>query len=264
MGGVTVVEETREEVFARAGAGVTWDEVVGWAVERGLWGIENLSRVPGHAGATPVQNIGAYGVEVGERVARVEAIDLLERRRVTLEGRACRFGYRDSAFKGEWKGRFVITRVVYRLSKLPCPRLDYKGVQEAMEGAVTLAGVREAITRVREGKLPDVKVMPNAGSFFKNPVVEAAVAGRLREQFPGMPFYPAGEGKAKLAAGWLIEQAGWKGCVMGEAAVHEGQALVLVNRGRARGEEVLRLANAVREGVFSLFGVWLETEVIIL
>jgi UDP-N-acetylmuramate dehydrogenase len=264
--GREIVEEDAAGALVRVGAGVPWDDFVRWAVERGLGGVENLSLIPGHVGATPVQNIGAYGVEVGERVERVEAIDMLRGKKVTLDAATCRFGYRDSIFKSEWKDRFIITHVTYRLSKTPCLRLEYKGVREEVErlGEPSLALVRQAIIRVREGKLPDVKLLPNAGSFFKNPVVEAALAARLLEEFPGMPLYPAGEGRAKLAAGWLLEQAGWKGRALGEAAVHDRQALVLVNRGKATGDEILRLSNEIKKGVFMKFGVCLEPEVTIL
>ncbi|MDR1273357.1 MAG: UDP-N-acetylmuramate dehydrogenase [Odoribacteraceae bacterium] len=261
-----VAGENATEVLVRTGAGVPWDDFVRWAVERGLGGVENLSLIPGHVGATPVQNIGAYGVEVGERVARVEAIDMLRGQKVAIDAETCRFGYRDSIFKGEWKDRFIITHVTYRLSKNPCLRLEYKGVREEVErlGEPSLALVRQAIIRIREHKLPDVKQLPNAGSFFKNPVVETALASRLLESFPDMPLYPAGEGRAKLAAGWLIEQAGWKGRSIGEAAVHDRQALVLVNKGKATGTAILHLANEVKKGVFMKFGVWLEPEVTIL
>jgi UDP-N-acetylmuramate dehydrogenase len=268
MGGVTIEEEARGDLFARAGAGMAWDDLVSWSVERGLWGLENLSRIPGHVGATPVQNIGAYGVEIAERVARVEAIDLWQGRLVTMDGEACRFGYRDSIFKGEWRDRFVITHVIYRLSRRPCPRLDYKGVREELEragrGEITPARVRAAITRIRENKLPDPRKLPNAGSFFKNPVVSEQEAQRLQESYPGIPTYPAGAGKVKLAAGWLIEQSGWKGRAAGAAAVDERQALVLVNKGGATGGDVLYLANELKKEVFSRFSVWLEPEVIIL
>jgi UDP-N-acetylmuramate dehydrogenase len=266
MTGVTVTRESATELLARAGAGMTWDDLARWSVEQGLWGLENLSLIPGHVGATPVQNIGAYGVEAGERIEQVEAIDIARGTRVTIPAAACRTGYRDSIFKHEWKNRFIITRVTYRLSKLPCPRLEYKGVREEVErlGTPTPARVREAISRLRAARLPDVKVLPNAGSFFKNPVVDASLAGRLAVDFPGLPLYPAGEGRVKLAAGWLIEQAGWKGRSAGEAAVHDKQALVLVNRGTATGADIARLANEVKKGVFMKFGVWLEPEVNIL
>ncbi|MDR2415036.1 MAG: UDP-N-acetylmuramate dehydrogenase [Odoribacteraceae bacterium] len=261
-----IASETATEVFLRVGAGVPWDDVVRWAVERGYGGIENLSMVPGSVGATPVQNIGAYGAEIGERIARVEAIDVERGVKRVISGEECRFGYRDSLFKGEWKDRFIITRVTYRLSKTPRFHLDYRGVREEVErtGEPSLASIRQAIIRLREARLPDVKALPNAGSFFKNPVVERSIAERLSALFPAMPSYPAGEGNVKLAAGWLIEQAGWKGRAIGEAAVHDKQALVLVNKGGATGSEIARLANEIKKSVFMNFGVWIEPEVNIL
>jgi UDP-N-acetylmuramate dehydrogenase len=266
MKGIEIADENATEIFPRVGAGMAWDDLARWAVERGYGGLENLSLIPGNVGATPVQNIGAYGAEIGERIARVEVIDLVNGRKRTISGEDCRFGYRDSIFKNEWKDRFMIARVTYRLSKVPRFQLDYQGVREEVErlGDVSLTNVRQAIIRLREAKLPDTKELPNAGSFFKNPVVEKEIADRLTREFPGMPAYPADEGKTKLAAGWLIEQAGWKGRSEGKAAVHEKQALVLVNKGGAAGGEVARLANEVKKAVFMKFGVWIEPEVNVL
>ncbi|MDR1414364.1 MAG: UDP-N-acetylmuramate dehydrogenase [Odoribacteraceae bacterium] len=254
------------DILVRVGAGESWDEFVSWAVDRGFWGVENLSMIPGRVGAAPVQNIGAYGVEIGDRVARVEAIDAERGERVTLDGVACRFGYRDSIFKNEWRDRFIVTRVTFRLSKTPCPRLDYKGVQEEIdrEGEPTLPVIRRAITRLRESKLPDVRAMGNAGSFFKNPVVEQALADRLLEKHPKMPVYPAGEGQVKLAAAWLVERSGSKKSTIGGAGVHDKQALVLVNKRGATGDDILRLANEIQRGVLLRFGVQLQPEVTIL
>jgi UDP-N-acetylmuramate dehydrogenase len=265
MRDLVVTDESATELFVRVGAGLPWDDLVAWSVEHELYGLENLSRIPGHVGAAPVQNIGAYGMEAGERIVRVEAIDIARGERRVIDGRACRFGYRDSIFKHELKNRFIITGVTFRLSKVPCFCVDYKGVREELErlGEPTLARVREAITRLREARLPDVKQLPNAGSFFKNPVVEASLADQLAGKYPDMPRYPF-DGGVKLAAAWLIERAGWKGRSLGEAAVHDKQALVLVNKGAASGEAIARLANEVRKAVFLHFGVWIEPEVNIL
>lgn len=266
MKGIEVIDQDETTTLVHAGAGERWDDVARATVERGLWGLENLSGIPGNAGATPVQNIGAYGVEVGERVARVEAIERGSGERVVVQGAACRFDYRDSIFKREWRDRLVITRVTYRLSRVPLPRLEYAGTRQAVErlGEPSPARVREAILQLRAGKLPDVERLPNAGSFFKNPEVERRVADRLAAAFPGMPAYPAGDGRVKLSGGWLIEQSGWKGRALGNAAVDERQALVLVNRGGATGEAIARLANEVKKAVFTRFGVWLEPEVCII
>ena len=261
--GIQILREDESEVQVKVGCGVVWDDFVAWAVDHGYGGVENLSLIPGHVGATPVQNIGAYGVEVSERIVAVEAIDIRKRVRVVLDAVTCRFAYRDSIFKNEWKNRFLLTHVIYRLDKTPRFVLDYGRVREEIVhlGEPSLHQVRQAIIRIREGKLPDVSASPNAGSFFKNPLVEKTLADRLLEQFREMPVYPVDEEHVKLAAGWLIEAAGWKGKNIGEAAVHDKQALVLVNRGNATGLEVVHLANEIKKSVFLRFGIWLEPEV---
>lgn len=267
MQGIEVVREDAVEVEVRVGAGVEWDDFVAWAVGQGFWGIENLSLIPGHVGAAPVQNVGAYGMEAGERIIEVEAIHLPEARLVRIAGRDCRFAYRDSIFKKEWKNRYIITHVFFRLSKQPQFRLDYGSMRSELErvgGEVTLQKIRQAVINIRNSKLPDVKILPNAGSFFKNPVVPLKLAENLLKKYPDLPVYPVDEEKVKLAAGWLIEQCGWKGKVLGQAGVHEKQALVLVNRGDADGVEIAHLANEIKKSVFIKFGVWIEPEVYIL
>ena len=225
--------------------------------------MENLSLIPGHVGATPVQNIGAYGTEAGECIDRVEAVDIVKGEKVTIDAATCRFGYRDSIFKHEWKNRFLVTYVTFRLAKHPEFKLHYGSVKDEVTrlGEPSLKTIRQAIIRIREAKLPDVKVLPNAGSFFKNPMVERAIADTLREKYPALPIYPVDDDHVKLAAGWLIEAAGWKGKVVGHAGVHEKQALVLVNTGGATGIEIAHLANEIKKSVFLQFGVWLEPEV---
>lgn len=267
MQGIDLVREEGDDVYVRVGAGMEWDDFVLWTVEQGLGGVENLSLIPGHVGASPVQNVGAYGMEAGERIAEVEAVSLEDARLVRIDARACRFAYRDSIFKQEWKNRYVITHVTFRLSRVPRFRLEYGSIREELEklgGEVSLQAVRRAVIAIRRSKLPDVKELPNAGSFFKNPVVAEAFAGELREKYPELPVYPAGEGRVKLAAGWMIEQCGWKGKTLGHAGVHDRQALVLVNRGGADGTEVARLANEVRKSVFMKFGVWIDPEVYVI
>lgn len=267
MQGIDIVREEGNDVYVRVGAGVVWDDFVLWTVEQGLGGIENLSLIPGHVGASPVQNVGAYGMEAGECIAEVEAVSLEDARLVHIDARMCRFGYRNSIFKQEWKNRYVITHVTFRLNRAPRFRLEYGSIREELEklgGEVSLRAVRQAVIHIRRSKLPDVKEWPNAGSFFKNPVVAEALAGELRCRYPDLPVYPAGEGKVKLAAGWMIEQCGWKGRALGRAGVHDKQALVLVNRGGADGTEVARLANEVRKSVFMKFGVWIEPEVYVI
>lgn len=258
-----VIREDEESVDVRVGSGRSMDDFICWCVQQGWGGLENLSGIPGHVGAAPVQNVGAYGVEAGERIVSLEAVEVATAKPLSIEAAACGFGYRDSRFKYDWKNRFLITSVVFRLDKNPSFRLDYGDVGKRVEslGIPSLARVREAILEIRREKLPDVKLSPNAGSFFKNPIVTLAEAEQLRRQYPQMPLYPVNDESAKLAAGWLIEQAGWKGRALGRAAVHDRQALVLVNTGGATGEEIARLANEVKKSVFMQFGVWLEPEV---
>ena len=235
--GIAVTKDEGDRVYVRAEAGAEWDDLVEWAVERGLWGIENLSLIPGKAGAAPVQNIGAYGCEAKDVIERVEMFCVETGTMLTLDAAHCGFGYRESVFKHTLRGRVVITAVELRLSRTPQPRLDYGDVAREVEarGGVSLRNIREAISAIRRAKLPDPKVAGNAGSFFKNPVVGASEAARLLAAWPDMPHYPAPDGGVKLAAGWLIDRAGWKGRSEGRVGVHERQALVLVNRGGATG-----------------------------
>ena len=263
---ITLLSDDGEEVRVRADAGVEWDDLVEWAVERGLWGIENLSLIPGKAGAAPVQNIGAYGCEAKDAIRRVEMYCVETGAMLTLDAAHCGFGYRESVFKHDLKGKVIITAVEIALSHAPRPRLGYGDVEREVEarGGVTLRNIREAICSIRRAKLPDPAVLGNAGSFFKNPVVGAAAAERLLAEYPDMPHYPAPEGRVKLAAGWLIDRAGMKGRREGAVGVHERQALVLVNHGGATGGEVIAFAHKVQETVREKFGIEIDTEVNIL
>ena len=264
--GIAVTKDEGDRVYVRAEAGVEWDDLVEWAVERGLWGIENLSLIPGKAGAAPVQNIGAYGCEAKDVIERVEMFCVETGTMLTLDAAHCGFGYRESVFKHTLRGRVVITAVELRLSRTPQPRLDYGDVAREVEarGGVSLRNIREAISAIRRAKLPDPKVAGNAGSFFKNPVVGASEAARLLAAWPDMPHYPAPDGGVKLAAGWLIDRAGWKGRSEGRVGVHERQALVLVNHGGATGAEVIAFARRIQRSVAERFGVEISTEVNIL
>lgn len=262
--GMEIVREEGEHVWVKAGAGVVWDDFVAWAVENGFAGVENLSLIPGHVGASPVQNLGAYGMEAADTIYEVEAVDIQAAAQVTLSAADCCFAYRDSIFKHQWKNKYIITAVIFRLNKKAHFRLDYGSIRAEIEqagGEVSLQAVRQAVIRIRNTKLPDVNVFPNAGSFFKNPVVSDTVAQEMKEKYPAMPLYPLEDGTAKLAAGWLIEQAGWKGKALGQAGVHDKQALVLINKGNATGIEIVRLANEIKKSVFLKFNVWLEPEV---
>ncbi|HJC92867.1 MAG TPA: UDP-N-acetylmuramate dehydrogenase [Candidatus Phocaeicola excrementigallinarum] len=262
--GVETVAETDERVELRVGSGVVWDDFVAYTVEKGFYGAENLSLIPGEVGASAVQNIGAYGVEVKDLVVSVDAVEAAtgKKRRFTRE--ECRYAYRDSIFKKELKGRYFVTYVTYRLSKLPVFHLDYGNVRAELEKdgmEPTLANVRRVIAAIRSNKLPDPKVTGNAGSFFMNPVVSQEQFDRLQTEYSEMPSYRLDGNRVKIPAGWLIERCGWKGKALGPAAVHDRQALVLVNRGGATGRDVLRLADEVARSVKERFGIEISPEV---
>lgn len=264
---IALLDECGGEVRVRVDAGVEWDDLVEWAVRHELWGIENLSLIPGKAGAAPVQNIGAYGREAKDVIRRVEMYCVESGSMLTLDAAHCEFGYRESIFKHALKGRVVITAIEIGLSRTPQPHLGYGDVEREVEarGGATLRNIRDAIIAIRQAKLPDTAVLGNAGSFFKNPSVELSVAERLQAEWPEMPLYPSQEaGKAKLAAGWLIDRAGMKGYREGSVGVHERQALVLVNHGGATGSEVIALARKVQAAVRDKFDVEIDTEVNIL
>ena len=263
---ITILEERGDTIRVRAEAGVEWDDLVEWAVGRGLLGLENLSLIPGKAGAAPVQNIGAYGCEAADTIRRVEMFCVETATMLTLDAAHCGFGYRESVFKHALKGRVVITAIELELSRTPRPRLGYGDVEREVEarGGATLRNIREAVCAIRRSKLPDPAMLGNAGSFFKNPIVEAPVAEALLAEYPDMPHYPAPEGRVKLAAGWLIDRAGMKGHREGNVGVHERQALVLVNYGGATGGEVIAFAHRVRQRVRERFGIEIDTEVNIL
>jgi len=251
------------EVIISAGAGVTWDDLVSETVELGLSGLENLSLIPGTVGATPVQNIGAYGVEVSELITKVDAISTSDGSRHVFNNKDCGFGYRTSIFKKEARGEFLITRVHYSLSGHFSFRLGYGSVKEETErlGGASLKNIREAVINLRKRKLPDPGIIGNAGSFFKNPVVSTPFAAELSMQYPEMPVFDDIPGYKKIAAGWLIEQCGWKGKRVGEAGVHDRQALVLVNYGSATGYSIYNLSEAIKQSVKDKFNINLEREV---
>ena len=268
--GIRLLSETPDEVLVEVGAGEVCDDFIAQAIQSGWYGMENLSLIPGQVGAAAVQNIGAYGAEVCDVIHEVKGISLEDGSERLWKRDDCGYGYRQSIFKSELWGKYAITRVTFRLSKHFKPNLQYgrlvKAIAEAglREDTLTAKELREVIIGIRRAKLPDPKEQGNAGSFFKNPVVGKEQAERLLADYPAMPHYPAGEGKVKLAAGWLIEQAGWKGRSLGPAAVHDRQALVLVNKGGATGSDIQRLCEAVRKDVSSRFGINLEPEVNIL
>jgi len=266
--GITIISSDKESVTIRVAAGEIWDNIVERAVGSLLWGIENLSAIPSSVGAAAVQNIGAYGAEVKDVITAVEMLDLSSLTKVTYDAQFCSFGYRDSAFKHNLKGSVVITAVIMRLSKKPTPRLDYGALREevAKRGEPTAKNIRDAVMAIRASKLPDPKITGNAGSFFKNPVVTRSEAEALKRRFPELPLYEveSDASKMKLSTGWMIDYLGWKGKNMGRAAVHDKQALVLVNLGGATGREVMALANEISRQIDQTFGVTVEPEVNIL
>ena len=259
--GMEVVAEDEASVVLRVGAGEVWDEVVAYAVERGWHGIENLSLIPGEAGAAAVQNIGAYGVELKDVLVSVEAYNQLTFEKKIFPVEDCGYGYRESRFKDPHQDPQIITQVNLRLSKRPAFTLDYGQLGERVGAEPTLRAVRDAVIAIRREKLPDPAVLGNAGSFFKNPMVDAGDALRLRERYPEMPVYPAADGKVKIPAAWLIEQCGFKGKRHGEVGVYDKQALVLVNYGGATGDEIALVAESIRTAVNEHFGIELMPEV---
>lgn len=260
---IKLVEESEEFAVVSAGAGILWDKLVEWSVMKGFGGLENLSLIPGLVGAVPVQNIGAYGVEARESIVKVRAISTHDGSIRVFTNEECGFGYRNSIFKNSEKGNYLITRVWFRLKLHPVPDLSYGTLKdEVMKlGGHSLKNMRQAVINIRRSKLPDPAVTGNAGSFFKNPVVENQKAEVLKKEYPGLPCYYDNNGSVKLSAGWMIDQCGWKGKRIGDAGVHEKQALVLVNHGMATGKEIFDLSEKIRISVFERFGVSLEREV---
>jgi UDP-N-acetylmuramate dehydrogenase len=263
---IAIEAETDDRVVVRAGAGVVWHDLVMHCVAKGWGGLENLSLIPGKVGAAPMQNIGAYGVEIKDCFVSLEALRVSDGEIIRFDRSACAFGYRESFFKREGKDRFIILNVSFTLTKRDhLIRTAYGDIQGELSrmgvAQPTIKDVSDAVIAIRSSKLPDPKVLGNAGSFFKNPVVDSSIAERIKLAHPNAPVYPAGEGQSKLAAGWLIEQCGWKGRRIGKCGVHEKQALVLVNHGGATGAEVWDLSDQVLRSVRERFGVELEREV---
>jgi UDP-N-acetylmuramate dehydrogenase len=266
--GIEVVNETSDYLDIKAGAGEIWHEFVAYTVANGWGGIENLSLIPGSVGASPMQNIGAYGVEIKDVFVSLEAYELATGKIEVFSNAACEFGYRESVFKRNLKGKYVILSVTYRLQKNPQFRTSYGAIQSELEvmgiNELSVAAISKAVIAIRQSKLPNPEVLGNAGSFFKNPVVTHEKAIDLLKSFPDLPHYVQTDGSEKLAAGWLIEKAGLKGKRIGQCGVHDKQALVLVNYGGATGKEIYALSQLVLDTVLEKFGVQLEREVNIL
>ena len=262
--GKEVVDENDECVWLKVAAGENWHQLVEYSLDNALYGLENLSLIPGSVGAAPIQNIGAYGVEIKELVAELSALNIRSGLSVTFTNESCRFGYRDSIFKQSLKDQYVITSVTFRLRKQPQLNLTYPALRAALaniaEEDITPQQVSAAVIDIRQTKLPDPAVIPNVGSFFKNPVINQQQFDVLKAEHPAIVSYPAAANQVKLAAGWLIDQAGWRGREVGGAVVHEQQALVLTNPLRSSGQAVLALAELIKKSVFEQFGVILEME----
>ncbi len=262
--GREIIEDAADSVLIRANAGEHWDDLVKYCVDNGWGGLENLSLIPGNVGTCPVQNIGAYGVEIKDVIDSVEAfnIETLERRIFSAD--ECELNYRDSVFKGKLKGKFIILNVSFRLNKNPLLSLDYANIRDELKqmnvDKPDIRNVREAIIRIRRRKLPDPAEIGNAGSFFKNPTVTEEAYFLLKSKFPNLVSYDQ-NGTYKIPAGWMIDQCGWKGKRFGDAGVHKDQALILVNYGNATGEQILNLSKLIRESVYEKFGILLEYEV---
>ncbi len=252
-------------VYLRCGSGEVFDDVVAYAVAHGFHGAENLSIIPGEVGASAVQNIGAYGVEAKDLIYKVEAVEIATGKVVSFGNADCQYSYRQSKFKHEWKDKYLITHVVYRLSKKFVPDLDYGNIRASLADRgieqPTAQQLREVIIDIRNAKLPDPRIQGNAGSFFMNPIVSKGMYEELAAQYPGMPHYTVDAEHEKIPAGWMIDQCGWKGKSLGKAGVHDKQALVLVNRGGAKGEDIVRLCDAIRKDVKEKFGIDIEPEV---
>lgn len=262
--GIEVVSKSEEHIFVKAGAGENWHNFVLYCIGKNFAGIENLSLIPGNVGASPMQNIGAYGVELKDVFHELEAIEIATGETVKFSNADCEFGYRESVFKNKYREKFIITSVTLRLNKIPRYNTSYGAIEQELEKMgikeLSITAVSKAVCAIRSSKLPDPKVTGNAGSFFKNPVVSHALYQRIKAEYPEVVAYPSGD-SVKLAAGWLIEKCGWKGYRKDDYGVHKNQALVLVNYGKAKGSEIFSLSQEIMDSVKEKFGVILEREV---
>ena len=262
-----VIEESASEVIVESGAGENWHEFVLNCIDKGFGGIENLSLIPGSVGASPMQNIGAYGVEIKDVFESLSAFHIASGEIHYFDKTKCEFGYRESIFKNKVKGEYIILTVTFRLTKNPTINSSYGAINEQLKvmgiQVPTIKELSDAVIAIRQSKLPDPRIIGNAGSFFKNPTVEITLLEQIQKNYPDIPNYPA-ENKRKLAAGWLIEKAGWKGRTFDNYGVHKLQALVLVNYGNCTGQEIFDLSSQIIQDVFEKFGVLLEREVNIL
>jgi UDP-N-acetylmuramate dehydrogenase len=265
ISGIEKIKEDEHYEYIKAGAGVNWHSFVMYCIENNLAGVENLSLIPGNVGASPMQNIGAYGVEVKDVIESVHGVFIEDLHEFSLSNNECKFSYRESIFKHELKNKAVITHVIYRLNKTPKFNTSYGAIEQELEkmGVKTLSikAISDAVCNIRRSKLPNPSEIGNAGSFFKNPIVDKVTFENLKSQYPDIPNYQQADGSVKLAAGWLIEQCGWKGFRKDDYGVHKLQALVLVNYGNAKGGDIYRLSEDILLSVNEKFGIRLEREV---
>jgi len=266
--GIKAIKEDENHVWLQVGAGENWHEFVLHTISAGYAGLENLSLIPGTVGAAPLQNIGAYGVEVKESIEQLEALEVKNQQLHHFRNQECQFGYRLSIFKKELKGQFIILNVTFKLNKKTNFNISYGAIQDTLNEMqieqISAKAVSDAVIKIRQSKLPDPAIIGNAGSFFKNPYISLNQLNNLQQSFPDLPFYPQSEKLVKIPAGWLIEKSGWKGKQLGNAGVHEKQALVLINKGNATGIEVKKLAEEIQSSVDDLFGIKILPEVNIL
>ena len=263
--GIELVSEDDDHYYVRGAAGENWHQFVLHCIKNNYAGVENLSLIPGNTGASPMQNIGAYGVETKDVFHQLEAFHLQDEELVVFDNQACEFGYRESIFKKKYKGQFIITSVTFKLNKKPVYNTSYGAIQQELEAmgntGLNIGAISQAVINIRKSKLPDPAIVGNAGSFFKNPTIPNQQFSDLKNQFPNIVGFPANNELTKVAAGWLIEQCGWKGYRKGDAGCHEKQALVLVNYGNADGVEILQLSTEIMQSVEEKFGIILEREV---
>lgn len=264
--GITAIKEDDQYVWVKSGAGEVWHDLVLWTLNRNWGGLENLSLIPGYVGAAPMQNIGAYGVEIKDTFDHLEAVEIATGAVRTFSLEACRFGYRESVFKHELKGQYIITHVVFRLEKAPTTfHTSYGAIQSTLADMeikeLSIQAISNAVIQIRQSKLPDPKKLGNAGSFFKNPVIADSLFRPLQDNYPDIPHYPLPDEEVKIPAAWLIEQSGWKGKRLGATGTHVKQPLVLVNYGGAKGADIWHLAQQIQAAVNDTFGIQLEPEV---
>ena len=262
--GIEVVFEDNNHTYLKVGAGENWHDFVLWTIKQGLSGLENMSLIPGNVGTAPIQNIGAYGVEVKDVITKVRGINLEEKKLFTLSNVDCDFRYRDSIFKNKLKDKIIITEVIFKLSREAQHNTKYGAILEELQNLrleISTENISKAVISIRERKLPNPKELGNSGSFFKNPIINNTQFSELQKKFSEIVGYKNSETETKIAAGWLIEQCGWKGYRKGDAGVHKNQALVLVNYGNAKGEEIISLAKEIQQSVKDKFGIKIHPEV---